>query len=80
MLTHVESCLCLYQFSLYTLKVLVEWKNGCPIAYPIKSRSKQNDMSKWMDAINQKMQESKPDWKPNAFIVDDVHVEINSLM
>jgi hypothetical protein len=25
-----------------------------------------------MDAINQKMQESKLDWKSNAFILDDV--------
>ncbi len=32
-----------------------------------------------MDAINQKMQESKPDRKSNAFIIDDVNVEINSL-
>jgi hypothetical protein len=28
-----------------------------------------------MDVIIQKMQESKPDWKPNPFIVDDVDVE-----
>jgi hypothetical protein len=34
-------------------------------------------MSKWMDVINQKMQGL--DWKPNAFIVDDVDAKINSL-
>jgi len=32
-----------------------------------------------MDAIKGKMQQSKPDWKPNTFIVDDVKVEINNL-
>jgi hypothetical protein len=32
-----------------------------------------------MNVINQKMQESKLDWKLNAFIVDDADVEINSL-
>jgi hypothetical protein len=32
-----------------------------------------------MDVINQMMQESKLDWKPNAFIVDDANVEINNL-
>jgi hypothetical protein len=32
-----------------------------------------------MDAINQKIQESKPNWKPNVFIVDDADVKINSL-
>jgi hypothetical protein len=31
-----------------------------------------------MDAINQNTQESKLDWKSNAFILDDVDVEINS--
>ncbi len=40
-------------------------------------QNKQNDMSKWMDVINQKMQGL--DWKPNAFIVDDVDAKINSL-
>jgi len=32
-----------------------------------------------MDAINQIMQDSKPNYKPNAFIVDDVNAKINSL-
>jgi hypothetical protein len=32
-----------------------------------------------MDIMNQKMQQSKPDWKTNAFIVDDVDAKINSL-
>jgi hypothetical protein len=32
-----------------------------------------------MDVINQIMQKSKLDWKPNAFIVDDVDAEINSV-
>jgi hypothetical protein len=59
--------------------VFNKWKNGCPIAYIITSWSKQNDLYKWMDAINCKMQKSKQDWKLNAFIIDDVDVEINSL-
>ncbi len=42
-------------------------------SYVITSRKK------WMDAINRKMQESKLNWKSNAFIVDDVNVKINSL-
>ncbi len=59
--------------------VFDEWKNSCLVVYIITSWSKQNDLSKWMDVINQKMQKSKPNWKPNAFIVDDVNTEINSL-
>jgi hypothetical protein len=55
------------------------WKNDFLVRYIIISRSKQNDLSKWMDGINRKMQESKPNWKPNAFIINDVNAEINSL-
>jgi hypothetical protein len=32
-----------------------------------------------MDVINQIMQESKPNWKLNAFIIDDVDAKINNL-
>ncbi len=59
MLTHVESYLCSYQFPLYTLMAFEEWKNSCLIAYVITFWSKQKDLSKSMDVINRKMQESK---------------------
>jgi len=59
--------------------VFDKWRNNYLIVYIITSRNKQNDLSKWMDVINRKIQESKLDWKPNAFIVDDANVEINSL-
>jgi hypothetical protein len=52
MLTHVESCLCSYQFPLYTLMVFDKWKNDCLVAYIITVQNKQKDQSKWMDAIN----------------------------
>jgi hypothetical protein len=42
------------------LMVFNEWRNSCLIVYKITCRSKQNDLSNRMDAINQKMQESKP--------------------
>jgi hypothetical protein len=59
--------------------VFDKWKNNCLVAYIITSHNKQNDLSKWMDVINEKMQKSKLDWKPNAFIVIDANVKINSL-
>jgi hypothetical protein len=59
--------------------VFDKWRNNYLVVYIITSRSKQNDLSKWMDVINRKMQESKLDSKPNAFIVDDDSAEINSL-
>jgi len=78
MLTYVESCLC-SKFPLHTLMVFDEWKNSYPVVYIITFWNNQNNLSKWMDAIKGKMQQSKPNWKPNTFIVDDVNVEINNL-
>jgi hypothetical protein len=51
----------------------VSWLEEWLSTYVITSRNKQNNLSKWMDVINRKMQESKPIWKSNAFIVDDVN-------
>jgi len=48
-------------------------------AYIITFQNKQNNLSKWMDVINQMMQKSKLDWKPNAFIIDDAYAKINNL-
>jgi len=36
-----------------------EWKNNYLVAYIITFWSKQKEPTKWMDVINQKMQESK---------------------
>jgi hypothetical protein len=49
------------------------------VAYIITFQNKQNNLSKWMDVINQMMQKSKLDWKPNAFIIDDAYAKINNL-
>jgi hypothetical protein len=57
----------------------VWWLEELLSSYVITSQNKQNDSYRWMDAINRKMQESKPYWKSNAFIVDDVDAKINSL-
>ncbi len=54
----------MFLFPLYTMMVFDDWKNDYPVAHIITSWSEQNDLSKWMDVINQKMQGSKLDWKP----------------
>jgi hypothetical protein len=75
----IETCSNMVMFipvPLYTMVMFDDWKNGCLVTYIITSWNKQNDLSKWVDFINQKMQESKPDRKSNAFVVD---VKINSL-
>jgi hypothetical protein len=58
------------------MMVFDNWKNNYHIVYIVTFQNKQNDISKWMDVFNQKMQGL--DWKPNAFIVDDVDAKINS--
>jgi hypothetical protein len=57
--------------------VFDNWKNDCLVVYRNSFQNKQNDLSKWMDVTNQKMQESKLNWKLNAFIVNGVDA-INS--
>jgi hypothetical protein len=41
------------------MMVFDNWKSVCPIVYINAFLNKQNDLFKWMDAINQKMQKSK---------------------
>jgi hypothetical protein len=64
-------------FPLYIIMVFDNWKNDCLVVYINSFWNQQNVLSKWMDVTNQKMQESKLNWKLNAFIVDGVDV-INS--
>ncbi len=71
--------LILDQFPLYTLMVFDNWRNGIPVAYIVTSRSKQVDLSPWLKAIRKRMTDTKPEWKPNAFVVDDAQAEINAL-
>jgi hypothetical protein len=77
----VETCSNMVMFILVSIVYNddVWWLKEWLFNYIITFQNKQNDMSKWIDAINRTMQESKPDWKSNAFIVDDVDAEINSL-
>jgi hypothetical protein len=67
------------QFPLYTMMIFDKWQNGCPGAYVVTSRSKQLDLGPWMLALKTKMTATLPEWRPNAFIVDDAQAEINAL-
>jgi hypothetical protein len=66
------------QFPLYTLMVFDKWQNGVPIAFIITKQSKQIDLSPWMTELKRKAMAASPEWRPNAFIVDDVQAEINT--
>jgi hypothetical protein len=67
------------QFPLYTVMVFDKWHNGVPIAFIITKRSKQIDLSPWMTELKRKAVGASPERRPNAFIVDDVPVEINKV-
>jgi hypothetical protein len=59
------------QFLLYTLMVFDKWWNGVLIAFIITKRSKQINLSPWMMELKRKVVAASPEWRPNAFIVDD---------
>jgi hypothetical protein len=67
------------QFPLYMLMVFDKWRNGVPIAFIITKQSKQIDLSPWMTELKTKVVAASPEWWPNAFIVDDVQAEINTI-
>ena len=59
--------------------VFDEWHNGVPVAFILTSRCAEKDLTPWMKALNDRMVEEKPDWKPAAFIVDCAQGEINAI-
>jgi len=77
--THLNKITSILQFSLYTMMVFDEWYNGVPMVYIITSSYKQHDLALWMDALNKSLVMLKNNWHPNAFIVNDVKVEINNI-
>ena len=61
------------------MMVFDERHNGIPVAFILTSRCDEADLTPWMKALNAKMLETKPDWKPTAFIVDCAQGEINAI-
>jgi hypothetical protein len=78
-LSLMPSRMIVLQFPLYTLMVFDKWRNGVPIAFIITKRSKQIDLSPWMTELKRKAVVASPEWRPNAFIVDDAQAEINTI-
>jgi hypothetical protein len=69
----------LLQFLMSIMVVFDEWYNGVLVAYIITSSYNQHHLAPWMDVLNKRLLMFQNDWHPNAFIVDDAKVEINSL-
>jgi hypothetical protein len=72
-------CIPVLQFLLYTLMVFGKWWNGVPIAFIITKQSKQIDLLPWMTELKRTTVAASLEWRPIAFIVDDVQAEINTI-
>ena len=59
--------------------VFDEWHNGIPVAFILTSRCAEKDLTPWMTALNSRMTDEKPDWRPATFIVDCAQGEINAI-
>ena len=59
--------------------VFNDWYNGILVMYIITSSCKQENVELGMWTLNDHIRAFQADWCPNAFIVDETRVEINSL-
>ncbi|KAG0619324.1 hypothetical protein M758_4G131400 [Ceratodon purpureus] len=59
--------------------VFDEWHNSIPVAFILTSRCAEKDLTPWMTALNSRMTDEKPDWRPATFIVDCAQGEINAI-
>ncbi len=65
-----------FLYTLYTLLVFDEWKNGIPVASIVIGKSRENDLHLVFQALSKCLHIN---WMPNAIIVDNALVEINVL-
>ena len=67
------------QYQLYTLVAFDGQQNGVPIAWVVSSRNTSSDIVSWLEVLMNMCYELRPDWKVNAFMVDDALAEIDAL-
>ena len=67
------------QYPLYTVMVFDEWEQGIPVAFTIQGRSREVDITPWLRKLRDRCVAVKPDWRPNAFIVDNDDAELNAI-
>eukprot|EP00253_Pinus_taeda_P028427 PITA_28427 len=68
-----------YGYQLYTLVAFDEQQSGVPVAWVVASRNTSDDISIWLEQFMRKCFQTRPDWKVNAFMVDDALAEISAL-
>jgi len=56
-----------------------EQQSGVPVAWVVASRNTSDDIAIWLEQLMHKRFQAHPDWKVNAFMVDDALAEISAL-
>ena len=56
-----------------------EQEASVPIAWAISSRNKVDDIHVWLEKVYKRGKQCKEDWQVNAFITNDVSVEIEAI-
>jgi hypothetical protein len=64
---------------LYTLVAFDEQQSGVPVAWVVASRNTSHDIALWLEHLMHRCYQFRPDWKVNAFMVDDALAEIIAL-
>ena len=59
--------------------VFDEWEQGIPVAFTIQGQSRECDIVPWLRKLNERCIAVKPDWRPNAFLVDNDQAELNAI-
>ena len=54
-------------------------QNGVPVAWVLASRNTSADIVSWLEVLMNRCYQRRPNWKVNAFMVDDALVEIDAL-
>jgi len=56
-----------------------EQQSGVHVAWVVASRNTSDDIAIWLEHLMRKCFQTRPDWKVNAFMVDDALAEISAL-
>ncbi|GLJ49403.1 hypothetical protein SUGI_1045700 [Cryptomeria japonica] len=68
-----------YGYQLYSCLVFDKQQSGVPAAWAMTSRNKIQDIQVWLMELRRRGKEKRPDWRINAFIMDDASAEIQAI-
>lgn len=66
-------------YQLYMFVVFDEQQSGVLVTWVVMSCSASQDIALWLDHLLHRCYQLRPDWKVNAFMVDDALAEIIAL-